>query len=695
MRKLLVVLMAATLATACDDGTGITNIDDKTGTVVALAWLDRDGDGVMGQNEGPIAGVRAALLRASTGDTIATANTGADGIAIFARITVGSYRMAATNGALGDTVAVLDVDSASVTVAVGDTTTRRIRIGYPTLSLATVRALPVGRHVVVQGIALNGWSTFGDSTLHIRDASGAARIIRVRPAAVQSGDSVRIFATTGLQDDRFVLADATAEVISAVGRPPADSVSTAVAAAATGHTDGQVRIAGAIIQDTATVAGDRVLGVDDGSGRVEVVLDRNITFGPGTWVPGATFQGAGVLVPGTSAGVWRLKPRDATEASASFPTVTIVQARTLAAGQRVVIEAIALNSRTTFGDSSVHIHDASGALRALQVVGNIAAGDSARFLGTIGVQAGQPVLTAVTATVVSANAGVPLPDSLSTAVAAGADTGSRDAAQARIAGMIMGAQPQPNGDLLLLVNDGSGLLGVVLDENINFGNTQPFTPGAELRANGVLVPTGTGTWQLKPRSATEVNATFPTVTIEEARTMQPGKSVYVRGVALNSWVAFSDSALHVYDATSAIRVMRLPSTNVFAGDSIRILGTTGSRNGQPVLNGTEIVILLAAVGADAPDSVSTADAAAATGTARDADHVLIRATVTAVDTVVAGRLTVNDGSGDLVVVLDPHVGLFADYVVGDVVRVRGVLSAETSGAWVLKPRTVGEIVKVP
>lgn len=694
MRKLLVVLFAATLAGACDDGTGITNIDDKTGTVVALAWLDRDGDGLMGPNEGPIAGVRAALVRAPTGDTVAAANTGADGIAIFSRIAVGSYQMAATNGSLGDTVAVLDVDSASVTVAVGDTTTRRIRVGYPTLSLATVRSLPVGRHVVVEGVALNGWSTFGDSTLHIRDASGAARIIRVLPGAVQSGDSVRIFATTGLQDDRFVLADATAQVISAVGRPAPDSVSTAIAAAATGYLDGQVRIAGAVIQDTTTIAGDRVLGVDDGSGRVEVVLDRSIQFGPGTWVPGATFQGAGVLVPGAAA-AWRLKPRDATEASASFPTFSVAEARTLQAGRRIAIDAIALNARSTFGDSSVHIRDATGALRALQVVGNVVAGDSVHLLGTIAVHAGQPVLTAVTASVLRANAGVPQADSLSTVTAASAEAGSRDAAQARIAGMIMGAQPQANGDLLLLVNDGSGLLGVLLDDDLNFGTTQPFTPGAELRATGVLVPTGSNTWQLKPRSPGEVAATFPTVTIEEARAMQPGKSVYVRGVALNSWVAFSDSALHLYDATSAIRVMRLPSTNVFAGDSVRILGTTGSRNGQPVLNGTEIVILLAGVGMDAPDSVSSAVAAAATGAARDADHVRVRATVTAVDSVVPGRLTVNDGSGDLVVVLDPHVGLFANFVVGDIVRVRGVLTPESSGAWVLKPRTTGEIVTVP
>ncbi|MGH7449480.1 MAG: hypothetical protein ACRELT_18035, partial [Longimicrobiales bacterium] len=380
------------------------------------------------------------------------------------------YRLVARRGTLGDTLEVMTISNASFAVAAGDTIVRLIPFGYPTVTVASARSLPTGRRIMITGVALNSWTAFGDSTVHLRDATGSIRAVRTQPSALQAGDSIRIFGTTGVDASSVIIADASARVLSAaVGLPPLDSVGTGAAATAAGGAmaDGHVRIAGAVIVDTTSVAGDRILGVDDGSGRLELVLDRNVTFDPGPYVPGATFDGAGVLVP-AAAGSWRLKPRQRTEATISFPSVTIAAARALAPGRSVVIEGIALNGWGAFGDSTVHVRDATGAIRGVRTVGNVAAGDSVRLLGTVSARDGQPVLTSVTASTLLAGIGVPEPDSVATALAASAQSGSRDAGQVRIGGSITGSQSLPNGDIILTVDDGSGSVEVLMDKDVTF-----------------------------------------------------------------------------------------------------------------------------------------------------------------------------------------------------------------------------------
>ena len=177
------------------------------------------------------------------------------------------------------------------------------------------------------------------------------------------------------------------------------------------------------------------------------------------------------------------------------------------------------------------------------------------------------------------------------------------------------------------------------------------------------------------------------------RALQPGRSAYIHGYALNGRATFSDGALHVYDATGSIRIQQLPNTPVLMGDSVRVLGAAGIRFGQPILEGSQVVVLLAAVGLDQPDSVSTAQAAGATGAASDADHVAVGGTVGAIATTSGGwLLTVDDGSGPLQIMLDSRVGNSAtDFAVDDVIRATGVLVSVSNGVWQLKPRTLAEI----
>jgi hypothetical protein len=505
-KYLLTAALTAAVVAACGDTPGkIIGIDDAV--VTGVAYVDRDGDGVRSPADGVAGGVNAALLLEATGDTVAKATTRSDGSFTMTKVPVGRYRLVAARGALPDTLDVIQVEDATITLAVGDTATRLIRVGFSSTPISTVRTLEDGRQVVLQGLALNGWPAFGDSTVHVMDATGSMRAVRVT--------------------------------------------------------------------------------------------------GPNT----------------------------------------------------------------------------------------IATGDSIRLVGLVGMRGGQKVVTGATGTIIRKGAGVPEPDSIATGTAASAQGGSRDAGQVRVAGLIIGAQDLPQNEFMLTIDDGSGRLEVVLDASIPF-NVSSYVPGATLTASGVLVPATIGKWQLKPRAAADARATYPTVTVAEARSLPVGRTVYVIGVALSGWATFGDQTVHVRDATGAIRGVQMPSANIFVGDSIRILGTTAVRDGQPVLRGTSSAVLLAGVGAGIPDSVSTQAAATAQGGSRDAGQVAVSGTVNAV--AVDGSdslLTVSDGTGDLVVRLDRDVGFITGaYKQGDVVRVRGVLVPSTSSPkWELKPRAMTEI----
>ena len=505
MRRILPALVAC-VAVSCTDGGDPVTIDDRTGTVRGVAYVDRNADGVYTQSADALAeGVTAMLLLDATGATTATAVTDADGSFLIDDVPIGRYRLAAQRGTLGDSVEVQLIEDAVFSLAQNDTVDRDIRIGYPRVTTAALRGLPAGRRVIVEGVALNSWSAFGDSTVHVSDAVGSIRAVRVAQSGLQAGDSVRLLGTTALRDGQAVLSSAAATVtVAGAGHAPADSVSTAEAAAADdGSRDaGLVRVAGAIVAAQTLANGDILLGVNDGSGLLEVVLDDAIPFVAAQFQPGAQLQATGVLVPAGAA--WQLKPRTAADASATFPTVTIAEARALDVGTTVYIHGIALNARVAFGDNTVHVADATGVIRTLGVTQtNILAGDSIRILGTVAMRNGQPVLNAAGSSVLLAGVGLPAVDSVTTAAAASAEDGARDADQVAVSGVIS-ATAARGAETVLTISDGSGDLIVVLDPEVGFA-TGNYTVGASIGVRGVLVPAANGTsWELKPRTTDEV-----------------------------------------------------------------------------------------------------------------------------------------------------------------------------------------------
>lgn len=503
----LLSLLAVTALAGCKDGDP-TSIDERTGAVAGVAFLDRDADGVLSTPDGPAAGVVAALILQATGDTVESAITKVDGSFLIDQVPIGQYRLVARSGALGDTVEVTDISNASFTVAAADTTFRTIALGYPTVSVATARASAPGRSVVLEGVALNAWTAFGDSTVHVKDATGAIRAIRVQGTALAAGDSVRLIGTTAVHEGQPVLTAARATRLgAAVGVHPTDSISTALAASADGGSldADQVRVGGSITGSQSAPNGDLILTVDDGTGSVEVVLDAHVSFTPGPYQPGALLRVSGVLVP-TATGSWQIRPRTAADANAFYVTLSVADARALQPGQTAWVSGVALNGRNTFGDQTVHVQDGTGAIRFLNVPASpsILSGYSVRILGTAGVQNGMPVLSASSIAQVSVGT-LPAVDSVSTQSAASAAGGSRDAGQVAVSGTIS-AVATAGGDQLLVISDGSGSLEVVLDAQVGFA-AGAYQVGDAVRVRGVLVPKSTGaTWQLKPRSLGEITA---------------------------------------------------------------------------------------------------------------------------------------------------------------------------------------------
>ncbi len=203
-----------------------------------------------------------------------------------------------------------------------------------------------------------------------------------------------------------------------------------------------------------------------------------------------------------------LSPDDSATANVAitFPTVSASVARSLAAGTKVFVHAVALNGRETFGDNTVHIWDGTAFIRLTGVQNAVAQGDSARFLGSRATGNGQPTLSGVRVFGIGGGV-VPQPSQTSSSVAALADGGRLDAALVLVNGaVITDTTTALGGDYVATVDDGTGPLNVVFDQDLTFPLMRSrFRPGAVLNVTGLLISSATsGPWNLKPRANADV-----------------------------------------------------------------------------------------------------------------------------------------------------------------------------------------------
>jgi hypothetical protein len=160
-------------------------------------------------------------------------------------------------------------------------------------------------------VALNGWATYGDSTVHFSDPTGSVRAVRVPPAFIFAGDSVRVTGTIASMGAQPVVAGASVNVLGKAQIPQATSVSTGVAANASGaRLDAAlVKIRGTVRDSSFLISGGVIFSVDDESGPLTVFVAQNTGIGTGPWRIGDSIEITGLLVPFADGRSWYLKPR--------------------------------------------------------------------------------------------------------------------------------------------------------------------------------------------------------------------------------------------------------------------------------------------------------------------------------------------------------------------------------------------------
>lgn len=199
------------------------------------------------------------------------------------------------------------------------------------------------------------------------------------------------------------------------------------------------------------------------------------------------------------------------EAAISYPFASIAEARAAVPGTRLFITGVALHSRGSFSDTTLHVVDTSGAMRATRVRPSavlVSAGDSVRLRGRVAERLGQRVMDDVSVFVVGPTF-IPTAATITTASASSAEGGTRDAELVRILDAEILDTAIVVGNLEVTVDDGSGPLVMVLDRTADLAFRAPFPPGEYDAGNrfdltGVLVPNGDGTWRLKPRSVLDL-----------------------------------------------------------------------------------------------------------------------------------------------------------------------------------------------
>ena len=310
------------LLSACAAGDRIVSVPGQ-GFLGGLVYLDRDGNREPGGPDQALQGVGVGLVVAGTLDTVARATSDANGGFVFGAVPVGRYTVVVPVASVfGDSLQVVRIDTADVSLGVDDTTEVNVSVSFPSYTVAEARTRPLGEKIFIEGLVLNNSPAFGDSTVHLRDTTGAIRITGTRGPLVAAGDSVRFLGTVAALNGQPVIENGQATILQIVGLPVAIGVLTFSAASAQGDLDAElVRIVDATIaDDTATVNGDYQFTVDDGSGPVLVVLDQDVGFTTprDLYFPGEVIYAVGVLVP-TGSGAWVLKPRNNSLTNGDLP----------------------------------------------------------------------------------------------------------------------------------------------------------------------------------------------------------------------------------------------------------------------------------------------------------------------------------------------------------------------------------------
>ena len=251
----------------------------------------------------------------------------------------------------------------------------------------------------------------------------------------------------------------------------------------------------------------------------------------------------------------------------------------------------------------------------------------------------------------------------------------------------------------------SGVNGVAQFDSVPVGTYRVVIDRAALGDTVGVAVGDTGTIRITAAQGGSVGSRvvrlgYSEVTIGDARMLPPGRRVYVRGIVHTPMQVFRDSSSFISGSTGSIRITgarhRPGRTGNNAGDSVMVLATTGTRDGQPVLV-DGLVGTLAALTAPTPQVISVATSRTADGGALDAAFVTVVGAII-VDTSAAGP-------DFLVQIRDPNDAAIVGHVMidaklaaphtifkpGQPITVRGALVPRGDGTWMIKPRGANDV----
>ena len=169
----------------------------------------------------------------------------------------------------------------------------------------------------------------------------------------------------------------------------------------------------------------------------------------------------------------------------------------------------------------------------------------------------------------------------------------------------------------------------------------------------------------------DVGLTYPKVTLAQVDSLPVGRRVFVEGIALTNILSFGPRELHIRSGSDAVRITSIIRVPLNPGDSVRVLARRATEARQPVLTEGIVIPIRSAVGDPEPIELTTRAAstaqqgAAAAELARIRNADLVAARNEASDVV----LTVDDGTGQLEILLRSFLGADASFFKPDSVRV--------------------------
>jgi hypothetical protein len=388
-----------------------------------------------------------------------------------------------------------------------------------------------------------------------------------------------------------------------------------------------------------------------------------------------------------------------------------------------VIEGVSLTDGA-FSEGGGYLADASGGIAVLISDGTFPRGVLVRVAGTVDDRFHQRTVRTTAAELVAGDA-APEPEAVS--VPTGTVGEELEGRLVTVAGTISGAPTSLSGGLAYELDDGSGIIRVLVGDVTSI-DTGPWLTGASLTVRGVLGQrdssgTGTAGYRVQPRDAEDVLGLSPpgaTATpspsgqpsdtpgpsgspapgvssIADARRAASGTRLKVRGtVTLPSGLVERGSAA-IQDASGAI-LLRLgdEAGALSLGTLVEAEGVRSTKSGMATLR---VTVAPRRLGSQAPPAPARR-ASGALGEADEATLVIVRGALAGKPTRTSAEnvyVDLDDGSGPIRVFASPRSGIdLQDVPAGAWVEVTGVLGQETSGQQPLRgyriwPRVVADL----